>query len=186
VNGDLATLQQNGQIRLWQADRKALEAAARSWRRLFGITRQLPLRLELESKQKRKASGPKEGKIDKDNKPHVGGNTWRGGTGGADTAGLGGKGGPYRLDAGHDVHQMAEDEKADVSEEVKKAARDIAQAELAKRLGSIDMGEGENQMYDQYLEKVNKQIIQLRLVLEQAEAKQQGIPPRSQTLRGSL
>ena len=29
-----------------------------------------------------------------------------GGTGGRDTAGLGGKGGPYRLDAGHQVHQV--------------------------------------------------------------------------------
>ncbi len=48
-------------------------------------------------------SGPKHGKIDKDNKPHVGGNQWAGGTGGRDTAGLGGKGGPYRLDAGHTV-----------------------------------------------------------------------------------
>ena len=39
---------------------------------------------------------PKHGKIDADNAPNVGGNTWAGGTGGRDTAGLGGKGGPYR------------------------------------------------------------------------------------------
>lgn len=51
-------------------------------------------------------SGPKHGKVDEKNDPHVGGNTWAGGTGGRDTAGLGGKGGPYRLDAGHDVHQV--------------------------------------------------------------------------------
>lgn len=36
----------------------------------------------------------------------MGGNTWAGGTGGRDTAGLGGKGGPYRLDKGHNVHQV--------------------------------------------------------------------------------
>lgn len=51
-------------------------------------------------------SSPKYGKDDPENKPHVGGNTWAGGTGGRDTAGLGGKGGPYRLDKGHDVHQV--------------------------------------------------------------------------------
>lgn len=51
-------------------------------------------------------SKPKHGKVDPNNKPHVGGNTWAGGTGGRDTAGLGGKGGPYRLDAGHNVHQV--------------------------------------------------------------------------------
>lgn len=32
---------------------------------------------------------------------------WRvGGSGGSDTAGLGGRGGPYRLDKGHKVHQV--------------------------------------------------------------------------------
>ena len=46
--------------------------------------------------------------------PHVGGNQWAGGTGGRDTAGLGGKGGPYRLDAGHQVHQVPDYEKDQV------------------------------------------------------------------------
>lgn len=49
---------------------------------------------------------PKVGKIDPLNTPHVGGNTWAGGTGGSSTAGLGGRGGPYRLDAGHEVFQV--------------------------------------------------------------------------------
>ena len=43
------------------------------------------------------------------NAPHVGGNTWAGGTGGSDTAGLGGRGGPYRLDKGHTVHQISDE-----------------------------------------------------------------------------
>jgi von Willebrand factor A domain-containing protein 8 len=30
------------------------------------------------------------------NEEHVGGNQWQGGTGGSDTAGLGGRGGPVR------------------------------------------------------------------------------------------
>lgn len=51
-------------------------------------------------------SGPKVGKTDPQNTPHIGGNTWAGGTGGRDTAGLGGRGGPYRLDAGHNVFQV--------------------------------------------------------------------------------
>ena len=51
-------------------------------------------------------TAPKHGKTDPRNAPHVGGNTWAGGTGGRDTAGLGGKGGPYRLDSGHDVTQV--------------------------------------------------------------------------------
>ena len=60
---------------------------------------------------------PKHGKIDPENQPHVGGNTWAGGSGGSDTAGLGGRGGPYRLDSGHQVHQMSDEEKVKVSDE---------------------------------------------------------------------
>ena len=56
--------------------------------------------------------------VDPSNDPHVGGNTWAGGTGGRDTAGLGGKGGPYRLDAGHNVFQLSDEEKMAVPDEV--------------------------------------------------------------------
>ena len=41
-------------------------------------------------------TGPKIGKWDENNEAHVGGNQWQGGTGGSDTAGLGGRGGPVR------------------------------------------------------------------------------------------
>merc|ERR1719486_645685 len=74
---------------------------------------------------------PKHGKEDPNNDPHIGGNTWAGGTGGRDTAGLGGKGGPYRLDKGHDVHQLSDEEKADVPEHIRRAAK--AQADQALR-----------------------------------------------------
>lgn len=38
--------------------------------------------------------------------------------GGRDTAGLGGVGGPYRLDGGHDVHQVSQQVKDQVPEHV--------------------------------------------------------------------
>ena len=41
-------------------------------------------------------TSPKIGKWDENNEAHVGGNQWQGGTGGSDTAGLGGRGGPVR------------------------------------------------------------------------------------------
>ena len=72
--------------------------------------------------------------MDPNNEPHVGGNTWAGGTGGRDTAGLGGKGGPYRLDAGHDVFQLSDEEKDAVPEEVKRAAREMGQKAFKERL----------------------------------------------------
>lgn len=50
------------------------------------------IQLSVERKSGLATSSPKHGKEDPDNEPHVGGNTWAGGTGGRDTAGLGGKG----------------------------------------------------------------------------------------------
>lgn len=38
--------------------------------------------------------------------------------GGMNTAGLGGVGGPYRLDAGHDVYQVSDFDKSQVPHEV--------------------------------------------------------------------
>ena len=100
------------------------------------------------------------------------GNTWAGGTGGRDTAGLGGKGGPYRLDAGNNVHQISDEEKRNVPEHIQAAAREMAKVELAKRMKEIDMAEEETGVYLGYLSKVKKQIVQLRLVLQNAEAKE--------------
>lgn len=62
------------------------------------------------------------------------GNTWAGGTGGTDTAGLGGVGGPFRLDAGHNIHQLSEDAKQEVPEKILKKAREMAKQEYAKKL----------------------------------------------------
>lgn len=75
--------------------------------------------------------------MDPNNAPHVGGNTWAGGTGGRDTAGLGGKGGPYRQDAGHDVHQLSDEEKEAVPEDVKRAAREMGRRAFKQRLVSF-------------------------------------------------
>ena len=66
---------------------------------------------------------PRHGEIDKNNSPHVGGNTWAGGTGGSMTAGLGGYGGPYRLASGHPIHQVPDEFKASVPTAISEAAK---------------------------------------------------------------
>lgn len=53
--------------------------------------------------------------------------------GGRDTAGLGGKGGPYRLDTGHRVYQVSQAEKDAVPEEVKRAAREMGEKAFKQR-----------------------------------------------------
>lgn len=77
--------------------------------------------------------------------------------------GLGGRGGPYRLDKGHPVHQVCsifytlnlmlvhhafatqvpEDMKKDVPPEVQERAREMAKDAFNKRLEEIKMSEGE-------------------------------------------
>ncbi|MGH0153922.1 UNVERIFIED_CONTAM: hypothetical protein FKN15_027232 [Acipenser sinensis] len=116
-------------------------------------------------------SSPKHGKVDHDNTPHVGGNMWAGGTGGRDTAGLGGKGGPYRLDAGHKVHQVSQAEKDAVPEEVKRAAREMAEKAFKDRLKEIHMSEYDASMYEKFSGAVKRQVQSLRVILDSLQAK---------------
>jgi hypothetical protein len=120
--GSLAVLLSDGSVRLLEVGEAALKRQLRDWRLNFpGVGREEVLRAVREEAEERRlrarekggesvpktgTSRPKRGKEDAKNEPHVGGNTWAGGTGGSDTAGLGGRGGPYRLDKGHVVHQV--------------------------------------------------------------------------------
>ncbi|KAK4880988.1 hypothetical protein RN001_004307 [Aquatica leii] len=115
--------------------------------------------------------GPKHGKEDPKNDPHVGGNTWAGGTGGRDTAGLGGKGGPYRLDKGHKVHQLSDEEKAAVPEHIKQAAREMGKKAFEQRLKEIGMSGYDASLYSQFSNAVAKQVQSLRIILGSLEAK---------------
>ncbi|XP_050294276.1 LOW QUALITY PROTEIN: von Willebrand factor A domain-containing protein 8 [Anthonomus grandis grandis] len=116
-------------------------------------------------------SSPKHGKEDPNNDPHVGGNTWAGGTGGRDTAGLGGKGGPYRLDKGHTVHQLSDEEKASVPEHVQKAAREMNRKAYADKLKQIGMTPYDHDVYSQFSNAVARQVQALRVILGNLQAK---------------
>lgn len=115
--------------------------------------------MTIERTQSGDVSSPKVGKIDPKNAPHVGGNTWAGGTGGRDTAGLGGRGGPYRLDAGHDVHQVSDEDKEAVPEEVRRAAREMGQKAYQERLKQIRMNPVDGELYQRFSSSVQKQVL---------------------------
>lgn len=133
-----------------------------------------PLRLQHErSGPALDVTAPKHGKVDADNTPHVGGNTWAGGTGGRDTAGLGGKGGPYRLDAGHDVHQLSDAEKAAVPQHVREAAEAMGRQAFADRLQEINMSAHDAEIYGRFSDAVAAEARGLRALLEDLRAKQQ-------------
>ena len=54
-------------------------------------------------------------------------------TGGRNTAGMGGIGGPYRLDIGQDVVQVPDWQKDMVPEEVRRAAREMGEKAFRER-----------------------------------------------------
>lgn len=112
-------------------------------------------------------NAPKHGKEDAKNEPHVGGNTWAGGTGGSDTAGLGGHGGPYRLDKGHTLHQVSDEMKNQVSQEAKEQAKRMAAEALANRLKEIAMGKTDYKTFINFKAKVDREIDQLRTVFDE-------------------
>ncbi|CAM9191702.1 unnamed protein product [Chrysoparadoxa australica] len=113
---------------------------------------------------------PKHGREDEKNEPHVGGNTWAGGTGGSDTAGLGGRGGPYRLDKGHPVHQVSDEDKAAVTEEGRRRQRQMADEGLKQRLKDIGMGKVDYDRFKRFEERVAADSQELRVVLESVDS----------------
>ena len=170
-SGGVVTVDKSGGVRVWQVGGEVLKQGMEEWAAMVGDEDQTK-RLELsKSWGDMSLNAPKHGKMDEKNAPHVGGNTWAGGTGGRDTAGLGGVGGPYRLDAGHDVHQVSDEVKATVPPEVTEAARKMAKAAHQKRLKEIQMSEYDHEQYQALSNNVTAQVTQMRAILSSLTAK---------------
>ncbi|XP_030379165.1 von Willebrand factor A domain-containing protein 8 [Scaptodrosophila lebanonensis] len=146
-----------------------IEAYAKN--ELYALRKKKELQLTVQRHSGLGVSGPKYGKTDPKNDPHVGGNTWAGGSGGRDTAGLGGKGGPFRLDKGHKVHQLSDEEKNDIPEEIKKAAREMNRKAFEEKLKEIKMSAHDHRLYAQFSEPNRKQVQQLKAVLDAMQTK---------------
>ncbi|XP_062958245.1 von Willebrand factor A domain-containing protein 8 isoform X3 [Cynocephalus volans] len=167
----VVTVDMGGCVRLWETGLERLQRSLMEWRNMIGQEDDRHMQITINRDSGEDVSSPKHGKEDPDNMPHVGGNTWAGGTGGRDTAGLGGKGGPYRLDAGHTVYQVSEAEKDAVPEEVKRAARDMGQRAFRQRLKEIQMSEYDAATYERFSGAVRRQVRSLRIILDNLQAK---------------
>ncbi|KTF83224.1 hypothetical protein cypCar_00026056 [Cyprinus carpio] len=132
-SGGVVTVDMGGYVRLWETGLDNLQRSLLEWRNMIGSEDGRPIQITIQRDSGLDVSSPKHGQIDPKNAPHVGGNQWAGGTGGRDTAGLGGKGGPYRLDAGHKVYQISQAEKDAVPDEVKRAAREMGEKAFKQR-----------------------------------------------------
>ncbi|XP_010159396.1 PREDICTED: von Willebrand factor A domain-containing protein 8, partial [Eurypyga helias] len=162
----LVTVDMGGGVRLWETGLDSLQRSLQDWRNMIGQEDGRPVQITIQRDSGLDVSSPKHGKVDPHNMPHVGGNTWAGGTGGRDTAGLGGKGGPYRLDAGHRVYQISQAEKDAVPEEVKRAAREMGEKAFKQRLKEIQMSEYDASTYERFSGAVRRQVQSLRIILD--------------------
>lgn len=115
-------------------------------------------------------NGPKDGKVDAQNKEHHGGNTWRGGIGGQDTGGLDGRGGYEPVALGHEIKQISKELKTDVPEHIKEQARQMAREALAKKLAQEGLTQHKAAMYDTYLLELEAPINHLVSVLQGLQA----------------
>uniref|UniRef100_A0A8C0ZUF8 VWFA domain-containing protein n=1 Tax=Castor canadensis TaxID=51338 RepID=A0A8C0ZUF8_CASCN len=167
----IVTVDMGGHVRLWETGLERLQQSLMEWRTMIGQEGDRHMQITINRDSGEDVSSPKHGKEDPDNQPHVGGNTWAGGTGGRDTAGLGGKGGPYRLDAGHPVYQISDAEKDAVPEEVKRAAREMGQRAFQQRLKEIQMSEYDASTYERFSSAVRRQVHSLRVILDNLQAK---------------
>ena len=189
----IAVLDSDGCIRLFEANSVSLESSLHSWKSMLGVgvkggkfaKESFSTRSEKDGNllnTERDGEGtsdprfgvdkPKHGKEDEKNEAHVGGNTWAGGSGGSDTAGLGGRGGPYRLDKGHKVHQVSEKDKQ-ISAEAKARAAAMGKEAFEKRMKDIKMGKQEFENYEYIRNKVQQQANQLRQMLEELNVRSQ-------------
>ncbi|XP_068185310.1 von Willebrand factor A domain-containing protein 8 [Antennarius striatus] len=170
-SGSVVTVDMGGHARVWETSLDTLQRSLMEWRNMIGMDDGRPVQITVQKESGMDVSAPKHGKIDPMNTPHVGGNQWAGGTGGRDTAGLGGKGGPYRLDAGHNVYQVSQAEKDAVPEEVRRAAREMGEKAFKARLKEIDMSEYDAATYERFSNAVRRQVQSLRIILDSLQAK---------------
>lgn len=80
-NQDLVTVDGNGSVKIWQISLANIQNSFQSWQKELGKSNG-ELQVTKERYSGLDVSKPKHGKVDEKNEPHVGGNTWAGGTGG--------------------------------------------------------------------------------------------------------
>ena len=80
-------------------------------------------------------------------------------------------GGPYRLDRGHRVHQVSDKAKEEVSEDTKRAAKQMAKKALEERLRKIGMGQEEFDMYKNFSANIQKDVQKLKSILATIESR---------------
>ena len=102
-NQDVVSVMSNGVVRVWEVVQGRIQQSLSAWNRRMGISSganssdsiEMTIKQLLQKKMEEarkipppEFKGPKHGKVDPNNAPHVGGNQWQGGSGGRDTGKL--------------------------------------------------------------------------------------------------
>ena len=77
------------------------------------------------------------------------------------------------MDRGHRVHQVSDKAKEEVSEDTKRAAKQMAKKALEEKLRKIGMGEEEYDMYKDFSANIQKDVSKLKSILSTLEFRTQ-------------
>ncbi|GMT32324.1 hypothetical protein PFISCL1PPCAC_23621 [Pristionchus fissidentatus] len=167
------TLDTSGAVRSFEISRDALQRSFTQWKDMVEGKSGAKDRVEYTMKKPNKEmlKTPTVGKFDPSNAPHHGGGMWAGGSGGYNTAGLGGAGGPFRLDSGNDVHQIPEFAKAEIPEHIRQKAKELAKEEYEKRLNEIKMSTHDADAYKGLWDRIEGNVKHVREIIDGFEAK---------------
>uniref|UniRef100_A0A8C0G130 ATPase dynein-related AAA domain-containing protein n=1 Tax=Chelonoidis abingdonii TaxID=106734 RepID=A0A8C0G130_CHEAB len=147
----LVTVDMGGSVRLWETGLESLQRSLQDWRNMIGQEDGRPVQITIERDSGLEVSSPKHGKTDPDNMPHVGGNTWAGGTG---------------------WHSMSSHDLLDVDQalETDKAVEHLCPLSCF-RLKEIQMSEYDASTYERFSGAVRRQVQSLRIILDNLQAK---------------
>ncbi|CEG83438.1 hypothetical protein RMATCC62417_17358 [Rhizopus microsporus] len=196
-NGNLATLDNAGTVRIWQVNSNDIYKAAQTWKQMVGVDQQA-LSVIYETKddnvklnelfEKIEAEQGEDGESNGKGKGS-GGGQGEGGSGGGGSGGSGGSGGDGSGGGGSGSGvNMNEDGRQEASfedlenlklrttdsepQEISEAQRERHEQAMEKRLAKLDMTQADFQQFNQYMDNIRREVRELRVILEGVEAKQ--------------
>ena len=121
-----------------------------------------------------------------DGRQHIGEGPWDAGSGGTGTAGIGGRAGSYRLDAGQELHMLSEEEKAALPADFYEEARKMRADAYAHRLQELALAPHDAAKWEWLLAAVAAPVARMRVALAARGAREKERVWQKQQTHGEL
>ena len=121
-----------------------------------------------------------------DGRQHIGEGPWDGGSGGSGTAGIGGRAGSYRLDAGQELVMLSEEEKAALPADYYEEAKQLALNAYTHRLQELELAPHDARKWELLLKAVAAPVGRMRVALASRGAKEKERVWQKQQTSGEL